>query len=411
MAASLPALFLFFWAAFQIDHPAEGRKALEANNFALAAEHYQKAVEADPKDWQSQFHLALAYSFLDNKDAEAIAAYRQVIEAQPDLYEAQLNLGILLLRQKEIPHAEAVKLLAAAATKKPKEYRPRYFHARALDAAGEASAAAAEYAEALTIDPKSAEAAVDLARLLVKQGKLAEADAYYRQAAQNDPAFHRALLELAGHYETAKQSDKAIPLYREFPDDPGARERLGQLLLESGKAADAIPELENSYQQSPTNANRLALATAYLRSKQLPKAIPLLDQAVAAEPDNFQLRLYYGRAQRDTRNYPAAAREFFRAAQLKPDSQEAWNELAGMLYLLENYPQALAAFDKANALGTGENPAYWYFRAIILDRMKDYKGALPAYEKFLSLSQDKSPDEEFKARQRIKVIKKELSKR
>ena len=42
--------------------------------------------------------------------------------------------------------------------------------------------------------------------------------------------------------------------------------------------------------------------------------------------------------------------------------------------------------------------------------MKDYKQALPSYEKFLSLSKDKNPDEEFKARQRVRVIQKELSK-
>jgi hypothetical protein len=36
---------------------------------------------------------------------------------------------------------------------------------------------------------------------------------------------------------------------------------------------------------------------------------------------------------------------------------------------------------------------------------------MPNYQKFLELSGGKFPDEEFKARQRIKVIQKELSKR
>src|SRR5262245_45646902 len=103
-----PALLLAFF--LQADPAAEGRKALEANNFALAAEHYQKAVDANPKDWASRFHLGLALSFL-NKDTEAIAAYRKVLEDQPGLYEAELNLGILLLRQKS---PDAVKLLESA---------------------------------------------------------------------------------------------------------------------------------------------------------------------------------------------------------------------------------------------------------------------------------------------------------
>src|SRR4051794_24858929 len=132
--ALLPSLV--FLAFLQTDFAAEGRKALEANNFALAVEQYQKALDAEPKDWPSRFHLALALSFL-NKDTEAIAAYRKVLEEQPKLYEVQLNLGILLLRQKAV--AEAQKLLAAALEQKPKEYRPAFYYAEAL-AAGPDSA-------------------------------------------------------------------------------------------------------------------------------------------------------------------------------------------------------------------------------------------------------------------------------
>ena len=403
--AFVPALFLFWY--LQADPAAEGRKALEANNYPLAAELYGKAVEADPKDWTSRFHLALALS-LQGKDAEAIPHYKQVLADQPGLYEAELNLGVLLLGQKQA--AEAVAPLTAAAAKKPKEYRPTFYLAEALSESGQGEKAEPAYRAALAINAASAEAQIGLARLLVKQGKLAEAEPLYRQAAQK-PEFKRSLLELASHFEAAKQADKAVALYREFPDVPAARERLGELLLEGGQASDAIPELETAYKASPTNANRLALATAYLRAKQSPKALPLLRAAVDAEPNDAALRLYYGRALRDQRDFQPAAQQFFAATKLKPDSREAWNELAGMLILLENYPQALAALDKAQSLGGEENAAYFYFRAIILDRLKDCKNALPAYEKFLSLSRDKSPDEEFKARQRIKVIQKELSRR
>jgi len=402
----LPALLLFFFW-LQADHAEEGRKALEANNFVLAAEHYQKAVDADPKDWASRFHLALAFSLL-NKDAEAIAAYRKVLEEKPGLYQAELNLGILLLKQKS---SDALPLLEAAAAKEPKKYPPVFYWAEALSMAGDVAKAEAAYKSALEIQPNSAEAAVGLGRLYAKQGNLEQADPLYRKAAQTDPEFKRALLELASHYERAKQTDKAVALYKEFPEDAAARERSGELLLEAGKAADAIPELENAYKQSPSNANRLALAMAYLKAKQPVKGMPLLQQAVAAEPNHFELRMFYGRGLRDQRNFQSAAQEFFKATQLKPDSKDAWNELAAMLISLENYPQAIGALDKANALGGGDNPAYWFFRALALDHMKDYKQAMPNYQKFLSLSEGRFPDEEFKARQRIKVIQKELSKR
>jgi tetratricopeptide (TPR) repeat protein len=399
------ALLLAF--LFQADHAAEGRKALEANNYAMAEEHYRKALEADAADWPSRFHLALALS-LQNKDAEAIDAYRKVLADQAGLYEAELNLGVLLLRQKDA--GEAAKLLESAAGKKPKEYRPAYYLGEAMVAVGDPAKAEAAYRVALEAQPKSAEAAVGLARVLAKQNRLADAEPLYRLAAA-DPEYKRALLELAGLFEQAKSADKAIAIYREFPEDAGARERLGELLLEAGKAADAVTELESAFQKSPTPANRLALAAAYLKSQQAVKALPLLEKAVAEEPKHFELRMFYGRALRDQRTFQPAAQEFFHAAQLKPDSKEAWNELSGVLILLENYPQALAALDRARALEGTDTAAHCYFRAIVLDRMRDYKNALPSYEKFLQLSQGKNPDEEFKARQRLRVIRKELNRR
>jgi tetratricopeptide (TPR) repeat protein len=113
---------------------------------------------------------------------------------------------------------------------------------------------------------------------------------------------------------------------------------------------------------------------------------------------------------REQKKYPAAAQEFYRVAQAKPDSAEAWSDLAGMLILVGDDQQALVALDKVRALGA-EKPAHHYFRAITLDKNKLYEPALVSYEKFLSLSEGKNPDEEFKARQRVRILKKELSKR
>jgi hypothetical protein len=50
-------------------------------------------------------------------------------------------------------------------------------------------------------------------------------------------------------------------------------------------------------------------------------------------------------------------------------------------------------------------------RAIVLDKNKLQKPALEAYQKFLATSEGKNPDREFQARQRVKIIEKELSKK
>ncbi len=76
----------------------------------------------------------------------------------------------------------------------------------------------------------------------------------------------------------------------------------------------------------------------------------------------------------------------------------------------EQYPQAIGALDRVKTLG-GEKPGHLYYRAISLDHLNQYKPALEAYQKFLQASTGQHPDEEFKARQRSRILAKEISKR
>ncbi len=356
------------------DFNAEGRKALEAANYVQAVEYFTKAVATDAGDYTAHFHLALALSFLE-KYNEAIPEYKKVLELKPGLYQAQLNLGMLLLREKKA--TDAAGLLEAASAQKPTEFRPRFYAAEALLSAGDAAKAEPAYRAALALDPKSAASELGLGRSLVKLNRLPEAEEHFRKAAELDPGFKDGLLELAAEFEKAKQTDKAMALYDQFPNDRAAQERVAALLIQAKRFADAEPRLEKS---------------------------------VAAEPKNYDLRMIYGRVLRDQRKFQPAAQQFFAAAQIRPDSRETWNELAGVLIMLENYPQALAALDRSKALGE-ETPANYFFRAIVLDKLRQYKPALENYQHFLEISQGKFNDEEFKARQRIRVIQRELSKR
>jgi predicted Zn-dependent protease len=284
------------------------------------------------------------------------------------------------------------------------------YWAEALLESGNAANAEHQYRAALELDPKSAAAELGLAHALAKQDRLADAVPHFRAAAQFDLNYRDGLLELAGLYEKNRQNADAIAIYQEFPENAGAQERVGQLLLESKQSAEAIAPLAAAMQKDPTPANRLALATAYLFEKQFDKALPLIEQSVASEPDNYALHMMYGRGLRDSKKYDPAAQQFFQATKLKPDSREAWNELAGMLYISEKFPESLAALDRAHQLGD-DTPANYYFHAITYDKLRALKPALEYYQEFLARSNGKFPDEEWKARQRAKLLARELSKR
>jgi tetratricopeptide (TPR) repeat protein len=398
------AALLFLQAA---GPASDGMKALEDGHYEAAAQSFRQVIAADANDYGAHFNLALALSFLE-KDTDAIAEYRKVLELKPGLYEAQLNEGIILLRQKR--PGEAAPLLEAAAAQKPKEFRPRYYLAEAQLAGTAIPQAVESYRTAIELNGKSAAAQLGMGRALAQQGKLADAAPYFQAAAQLDPNFRDSLLELASLYEKAGQKTEAIAIYKQFPDEPGAQEHLGELLLEAKQYGDAIPALEGAYQKSPTNANRVALAMTYLFAQQLDKALPLLEKAVSEDAANFDLRVMYAHGLRDHKQYQQAAQQFSAALKVKPDAAHTWDELGGVLYLAEDYQPALAAFERAHQLG--ENTAgNWFLRAIILDKVHQVKPALEAYQQFLSMSQGHNPDQEWQARQRVKLLERELDRK
>jgi Tfp pilus assembly protein PilF len=394
------------------DYDAEGSKALDAGNYQAAADSFTKAIAADPKDYYAHFNLAMAYTFL-KKDEEGIAEYRKTLELKPALYEAELNGGILLLREKN--PADALPLLEDASAQKPTEFAPRFYLAEAQLQSGFTEQAAENYRQAAGIDPKSAAAELGWGRALALAGKLDDAEPHFRAAIARDQRYHDALLSLAELYEEHKQMAEALAIYKEFPGNAEVQEHAGQLLLESRKYDDAVRQFEQAYQKEPTPANRKSLAAAYLEVNQVDKAMPLLEKAVADEPANYDLRLGYAHALRDSKHYPAAAAQFNAAAKLKPSEVQTWNELGSMLYLSGDRAGALAALEQARQLGDN-SPGNWFLTAIMLDGSHTTKAAsiqqaITAYKKFLAVSDGKSPNQEFQARQRAKILQRELDKR
>lgn len=349
------------------DYLADALKLLDAKQPAQAEPLLRKAIEADPTDLAAHFNLALALS-LQQKDPEAVAEYRKTLELKPGLYEADLNLGILLLRDKQ--PADAVPVLKEASEARPKETRTALYYAQALLDSGDAAAAAAQF-----------------------------------RAGQDK----NGLLQVAALYEKSGDTAGAIAIYKEFPDDPAIRERLGRLQVDSQDALAAIPNLEDAVRKNPNTPNRLALADAYRLAKQPAKVLEQLQLAAIADAANFELHMAYGRALRDNHNLTQAAQQFFAATKLRPDAVPAWNELANVLIVGENYPAGLDALDHIRAL-KAETPGDYFYRAISLDKLKRRPEAVAAYQQFLNTDAGNHPDQEFQARQRIRIISSEIKR-
>ena len=183
-----------------------------------------------------------------------------MLELKPELYEAQLNLGIVLLREQAA--GEAASYLEEAAKQKPKEFRPVY-HAARPSWRRACRARHPLFRSAIEIDPNA-----KAARQMVGAGAGSDREAGRGRLPVREIGKSSRIGRTVRKGEPAAD---AIGIYRKFPDNPAARERLGELLLESGDAAKAIPELEAVGRKIPTTANRYALAMAYAKNNEYAK--------------------------------------------------------------------------------------------------------------------------------------------
>jgi tetratricopeptide (TPR) repeat protein len=383
-----------------------GVQALDHGEYRQAEQIFSQLAARDPKDYFALFNLAAAELAL-RENSQAEQHLKQVLALKPGLYEAELNLGVLYLREKRAE--EARPALEEAAKAKPDQARPKRYLGESLLATNDWDGAAEAFRQALALDPKMGIAELGLGQALARAGKLDEAAPHYRQAAALDANLHSYELELAEDYVKANRGGEALPILKQFPNDAGACEESGRIYLAGNQPAQAVPEFEAAVRLSPTPANRVALATAYLKNNQPGLAEPILNQALAANPDDYDLHMVVGRIRRDKHDYANAAIQFAAAARLRPNSVDAWNEAAAAYDLAADYPQALAALDRVHTLNA-EKAGDFYLRAIILDRLHEIKPALANYQRFLELSQGQHPDQEFIARQRSRILEQEASR-
>src|SRR5208282_4444891 len=78
----------------------------------------KKAIDKDPKNYQAWFDLGFVLNRL-GRSGDSIHAYRQSVAAKPDVFEPNLNLGLMLVRAN---NPEAERFLRAATGLKPTDH-------------------------------------------------------------------------------------------------------------------------------------------------------------------------------------------------------------------------------------------------------------------------------------------------
>jgi tetratricopeptide (TPR) repeat protein len=387
----------------------QAESAIEKRDYASAEPLLQKVVARDPSNFQAWFDLGFVYNGMGNTQ-ESIAAYRKSVAAKPDVFESNLNLGLMLAKTGQ-PDAE--QFVRAATTLKPTANVDEG-HARAwlslahLLAKDKPDESVAAYQRAAVLEPKDPEPHLAAGLLLEGENRFADAEQEYKQALAIDPNSSDALTGMANIYMRGQRFAEAAPVLRKIiathPENVSARVQLGRILVVSGKNDDAIVELQAALKADPGDSTvQRDLADLYLSAKKYDLAEAQYRSLLAANPNQAELHHQLGVVFLRERKYPEAQQECLTAVKLKPDFGAAYGDLATAADENKNYELAIKAAD-ARAKFLPEIPVSYFLRATAYDHLRDYKMAAQQYHRFLELANGEYPDQEWQARHRLIAI-------
>jgi Flp pilus assembly protein TadD len=399
---------------------AQAEDAIQKNNFAAAETLLKKAIDKDPKNYQAWFDLGFVLNRLGRSE-DSIHAYRQSVAAKPDVFESNLNLGLMLVRANN-PDAE--RFLRVATGLKPtahvEEGQARAWLALAhlLENARPEDALQA-YRKASELTPKDPEPHLSAGLLHERRKEFSDAEAEYKQVLTldprttdphtADPATTEAAIGLTNIYMKSNRLGDAEPLLRKLAadraDDAGIHLQLGRVLDAESKKDEAIAEFQTALKLAPADSDaQRELADLYSGAGKNDLAESAYRALVATQPKDAELHRGLGQALLRQKKFPEAEQEFLIALRLKRDWPEIYVDLAFAANENQHYDLTVRALN-GRALLHSEMPAVCFFlRASAYDHLRDYKQAAVDYHHFLEVANGKYPDQEWQATHRLIAI-------
>jgi tetratricopeptide (TPR) repeat protein len=388
---------------------AAAESAIQKNDFATAESLLKKALDRDPKNHLAWFDLGFVQNKLGHTD-DSIHSYRQAVAAKPDVFESNLNLGLMLTRGNS---PEAEQFLRAATKLKPTDHveegqaRAWLSLAHVLET-HQADEALEAYQKAAALVPKDPEPHLSAGLLRERQKDFTGAEAEYKQAVVLDPQSTEAVIGLSNIYMKSGRVAEAEPLLRQLaaqrPDDADLHLQLGRVLAAQGKKDDAIAEIQAGLKLSPHDSEaQRDLADLLFQTGKLPEAEKVYRDLLVSHGNDAELHQALGEALLKQKKFPEAQEEFLATIKLKPGLGAAYGSLAVAADENKNYPLAIRALDE-RAKYLPEMPVGYFLRATAYDHLHDFKQASRYYHLFLEAAKGQYPDQEWQARHRLIAI-------
>jgi tetratricopeptide (TPR) repeat protein len=344
----------------------------------------QRAIELDPK--RAAFHEDLA--FLQSADTTKAASVEEELQKavalDPKSVKAKLILASFYARNNRLADAEKVSWDAVATD--PKSLAARANVSEVILKEGDQARAEEVLRQASKDFPNDPVGVVILADYYMNSGQLDKARAEYSSLAAKYPkniyvlkGYVRALLEVKDY---AAAQNVVAGLVKAHPKDPEVAGLNGIVLLNSGKANDAVGALQNAVKDSPKDAFlQYWLGRAALAKGDISLAETSLRQAASLNPsrvDAVEVLAQIARQRGDmdlladvadktiaaTPRFPGgyvwraivevshnsldkAEADLKTAMSIAPQSPQAYLELGKIRFAQKRYPEGIALLEQA----------------------------------------------------------------
>jgi Flp pilus assembly protein TadD len=385
---------------------AKVEEAISAKDFDQAKDLLDPYISAHPSDARALFDRGFIEDSQE-RDEAAASYYQKAIAANPKQFESRLALGLLLARQGK--QQDAREQLKAAIQLGPNPPNPsakaQAFRALAqLDRNSDPDAAKQALIQALQISPETPDDILLIGEIAEAEGDLPSAETAYRRSLQRQPESSAATAGLAHVLIAQKKFSDVEPLIKTAlsrdPDDPALNTQLALVLNAEGKQSEAISVLEKLHQLKPADASiSKMLADAYTQS-QPDKADAIYMQLLSASPNSPGLLAAHGDALVRQQKYAEAMPVLQKAVQLNPSDGNAWSGLAFAASQQHQYQLVLDSLS-ARSKYLEETPATYFLWATAYDNLHHTKQAADYYKRFLAAANGQFPDQEWQAKHRL----------
>jgi len=164
----------------------------------------------------------------------------------------------------------------------------------------------------------------------------------------NVPAGDYELVFELENSEVARMQIRLVGIPTDYRQDVAFEWRPGA--AHNKPAKSAVISVEEVYQRKPTNQSRFEKAEAAIDSKDHEKALALLQELVADDPQDFQAWAELGTVYVLKKNLAEAEKSYLHSVDVRPTFFLALLNLGRVNLMQTNYPNAITALEQALAI-------------------------------------------------------------